>query len=44
MYMGQQLVDPDSIPPEPDGFDPVEFCRGARLRETRAAKKAARSA
>jgi len=43
MFMGQQLVDPDSIPPEPDDFDPVEFCRGARLRETRAVKKAARS-
>jgi len=36
MYMGQQLVDPASIPPEPDNFDPVEFCRGAKLREKRA--------
>jgi len=44
MYMGQQLVDPDSIPPEPDNFDPVEFCRGAKLREKRATRKAARSA
>jgi len=38
MFMGQQLVDPDSIPPEPEDFDPVEYCRGARLREKRAGR------
>ena len=36
MYMGEQLVDPDSIPPDPDDFDPLEFCRGEKLRAKRA--------
>ena len=34
--MGQQLVDPALIAPDPDGFDPLEFSRGARLRAKRA--------
>jgi phytoene dehydrogenase-like protein len=36
MYMGQQLVDPATIAPDPDDFDPLEFCRGAKLRAKRA--------
>ena len=36
MFMGQQLVDPALIAPDPDGFDPLEFSRGARLRAKRA--------
>ena len=36
MYMGQRLVDPALIPPDPDPFDPLELCRGARLRALRA--------
>ncbi len=36
MVLGAQLVDPATIPPEPDDFDPLEYCRGARLREKRA--------
>ncbi|MBG7603489.1 MAG: NAD(P)/FAD-dependent oxidoreductase [Actinobacteria bacterium] len=36
MYMGEQLVDPASIPPDPDDFDPLEFCRGEKLRAKRA--------
>lgn len=45
MYLGNQLIDPTSIPPDPDGFDPLEHCRGARLRARRAdiaARQAAR--
>ena len=37
MVLGAQLVDSDSIPPEPEDFDPLEYSRGARLREKRAA-------
>ena len=37
MYMGQQLVDPAIIPPDPDPFDPLEYCRGERLRAKRSA-------
>lgn len=44
MYLGEQLVDPASIPPEPDDFDPVEFCRGERLRTRRAGHAAAQRA
>jgi phytoene dehydrogenase-like protein len=36
MYMGQQLVDPATIPADPDGFDPLEYSRGEKLRERRA--------
>jgi all-trans-retinol 13,14-reductase len=35
MYLGQQLVDPASIPPDPPDFDPLEYCRGERLRAKR---------
>jgi phytoene dehydrogenase-like protein len=44
MFLGQQLVDPSSIPPEPDDFDPVEYSRGARLRAKRATRSAAQRA
>jgi all-trans-retinol 13,14-reductase len=44
MVMGAQLAEPDSIPPDPDDFDPVEWCRGQRLRERRAEGRAARAA
>ncbi len=44
MYMGEQLVDPASIPPEADDFDPVEYCRGARLRGKRAERAEAQRA
>lgn len=37
-YMGQQLVDPATIPPDPDGFDPLEYSRGQKLRERRAVR------
>lgn len=40
MYLGQQLVDPAVIPPDPDPFDPLEHCRGARLRAKRAERVA----
>lgn len=36
MFMGQQLVDPAVVPPDPDGFDPLEYSRGAKLRAKRA--------
>ncbi|MDJ0770461.1 MAG: NAD(P)/FAD-dependent oxidoreductase [Ilumatobacter sp.] len=35
MYLGEQLVDPASIPPDPPEFDPLEHCRGERLRAKR---------
>ena len=38
MYMGQRLIDPAGIPPDPEPFDPLEFCRGERLRAKRAAR------
>ena len=43
MILGQALVDPASIPPDPPDFDPMEWSRGARLRERRAAGRAARA-
>ena len=36
--LGEQLVDPGDIPPDPEHFDPLEYARGARLREKRAAR------
>jgi all-trans-retinol 13,14-reductase len=36
MFMGEKLVDPESIPPDPDDFDPLEYCRGEKLRAKRA--------
>jgi all-trans-retinol 13,14-reductase len=35
MYLGQRLVDPERIPPDPPDFDPLELCRGERLRAKR---------
>lgn len=43
MMMGARLVEPGAIPPDPDGFDPMEWSRGRRLRERRAAGRAARA-
>ena len=40
MFMGQQLVDPAAIPPDPEPFDPLEHSRGARLRAARAERVA----
>lgn len=36
MMMGATLADPTSVPADPEGFDPVEWSRGQRLRERRA--------
>lgn len=44
MVMGTALGDPADIPADPDGFDPMEWCRGERLRAKRSAGRAARSA
>ncbi len=44
MVLGTPLVDPRSIPADPDGFDPMEWSRGAALREKRARGKEARAA
>jgi all-trans-retinol 13,14-reductase len=41
IYLGEQLVDPAAIPPDPDDFDPLEFCRGEKLRARRADHAAA---
>lgn len=43
MVMGAVLADPAAIPPDPDGFDPMEWSRGQRLRERRAVDRAARA-
>lgn len=43
MMLGTTLVDPTDIPPDPPDFDPVEWCRGATLRERRAAGRTARA-
>jgi len=40
MFMGQQLVDPAIIPPDPQPFDPLEHSRGAALRAMRAERTA----
>ncbi len=42
IYMGQQLIDPELIPPDPVDFDPLMVSRGERLRKLRA-KEASRS-
>ncbi len=41
-YLGQKLVEPVSIPADPPDFDPLEYSRGLRLRERRAAGADAR--
>ncbi|MCP4226750.1 MAG: hypothetical protein GY773_25700 [Actinomycetia bacterium] len=38
IYTGQQLVDAARIPPDPEDFDPLEYCRGERLRAKRSAR------
>lgn len=43
MMLGTALADPDSIPPDPTDFDPMEYSRGARLRQRRAEGRAARA-
>jgi phytoene dehydrogenase-like protein len=42
MFLGQPLVEPEQIPPDPDDFDPLEFCRGEKLRAKRADKTRSR--
>ena len=44
MMMGTRLAEPDAIPADPADFDPMEWSRGAALRERRAAGRAARAA
>lgn len=44
MFMGTRLAEADSVPPDPDDFDPMEWSRGLRLRERRAEGRAARAA
>ena len=39
MIMGTQLIDPKSIPPDPEDFDPMWVSRGARLRARRSARR-----
>ncbi len=43
-YLGEQLIDPTSIPADPDDFDPLEYSRGERLRARRAANARAQQA
>ena len=43
MMMGTHLAEPASIPPDPEGFDPMEWSRGERLRRRRAEGRAARA-
>lgn len=43
MIMGTPLADPASVPADPADFDPMEWSRGAALRERRAAGRAARA-
>jgi all-trans-retinol 13,14-reductase len=43
MMMGTRLAEPETIPADPPDFDPVEWSRGAALRERRAAGRAARA-
>lgn len=40
MFLGQQLIDPATVAPDGDDFDPLEFSRGARLRARRAERTA----
>lgn len=37
MFLGERLIDPADIAPDPDPFDPLEYSRGERLRHRRAA-------
>jgi all-trans-retinol 13,14-reductase len=44
MVMGTPLADPADIPADPEGFDPMEWSRGRRLRQRRAEGRASRAA
>ncbi len=44
MFMGTQLVDPASVPPDPQPFDALEHSRGAALRAKRADRVASQRA
>lgn len=44
MFLGTQMVDPAAVAADPPGFDPLEWSRGARLRERRAEGRGARAA
>lgn len=43
MMLGTPLVEPGTVPPDPEDFDPMEWSRGRRMRERRAAGRAARA-
>lgn len=43
MFLGARLADPGDIPPDPEGWDPMEWSRGAALRAERARGRAARA-
>lgn len=43
MVMGGALVDPASVPADPEDFDPLEWSRGRRLRELRSDRRRARA-
>ncbi|MFN8017479.1 MAG: NAD(P)/FAD-dependent oxidoreductase [Acidimicrobiales bacterium] len=43
MFTGARLVEPEQLPADPSPFDPLELCRGERLRAARAAGRAARA-
>lgn len=43
LVLGTALAEPGQIPPDPPGFDPMEWSRGQRLRDRRAAGRAARA-
>ncbi len=43
MVLGAQLIDPESIPADPDEFDPMWVSRGARLRSRRGARRGSSS-
>jgi len=40
MFLGTQLIDPASVAPDTEPFDPLEHCRGAALRAKRAERAA----
>jgi all-trans-retinol 13,14-reductase len=44
LVLGTHLAEPGDIPPDPPDFDPLEWSRGARLRDRRAGGRSARAA
>lgn len=40
MFLGTQLIDPATVAPDDEPFDPLEHCRGAALRAKRAERAA----